>query len=123
MQTTVHKGLGCLGLVTNGGVRDLDDVAPGFQILAGKVVPSHAWVHLVDIATTVTVAGLTVRPGDLVHSDRHGAVVIPHDLAREVPKAVALIVRREAVVLEAARAPGFSVEKLAACFEQQDDIN
>jgi len=123
VQTAVHKGLGCAGLVTNGSMRDLDDVAPGFQLLAGLVGPSHAWVHLVEVDVTVTVAGLTVRPGDLVHADRHGAAVIPAELAREVPKTAKLLARREAVILDAARAPGFTAEILAACFAEQDDIH
>jgi hypothetical protein len=77
VQTTIHKGLGCLGVVTDGCVRDITMMAPGFQVLAGSITPSHAWVHLVDIGGAVNVGGMMVSDGDLIHADRHGAVVIP----------------------------------------------
>ena len=77
VNTNVHRGLGSLGVVTNGSIRDLDPCAEGFQLLAGSVGPSHAYVHVVDHRRTGEVAGMVVRPGDLVHADRHGAVVVP----------------------------------------------
>ena len=83
VQTAIHKALGCRGLVTDGGVRDLDAVAPEFQVLCGKVTPSHAWVHAIAFGGTVDVFGMVVRSDDLIHADRHGAVVIPHEVARE----------------------------------------
>jgi regulator of RNase E activity RraA len=85
VNTAVHKGLGCLGGITNGSIRDLDAAAEGFQLLAGKVCPSHAHVHVTDHGVDVNIHGMTVRSGDLVHADRHGAVVIPLEVAREVP--------------------------------------
>ena len=75
------------GLVTDGGVRDLDAIAPDFQVLCGKVTPSHAWVHSIAFGGTVDVFGMVVRSDDLIHADRHGAVVIPHEVAREVADA------------------------------------
>src|SRR5438128_8357794 len=82
----IHRALGCVGTVTNGGVRDLDEVrALGFQFLASAAIVSHAYIHLVDFGTPVKVGGLLVNPGDLVHADKHGAIVIPHEIAREVP--------------------------------------
>ncbi len=52
VNTNVHKGLGALGCVTNGSFRDLDMLAPGFQII-GVVNPSHAYVHVVDFGGEV----------------------------------------------------------------------
>ena len=46
VQSNIHKGLGCLGVVTSGSVRDIPDCAEGFQMIAGSFGPSHAWVHL-----------------------------------------------------------------------------
>jgi regulator of RNase E activity RraA len=123
VNTAIHEGLGCIGLVTNGGVRDLDAVAPGFQILCGKVTPSHAWVHPVGFGGAVDVFGMVVGSNDLIHADRHGAVVIPHAVAREVAAAAALCGRREAPILAAARAPGFSVQKLEAALAEADEIH
>jgi regulator of RNase E activity RraA len=112
VHTNVHQGLGSLGVVTNGSIRDLDVNAPGFQLLAGAVGPSHAYVHLVDVAVPVTVAGMTVRPGDLVHADRHGAVVIPPEAVAELADAVGSLARQEAVLIEASRREGFGYETL-----------
>ncbi|RJP19847.1 MAG: RraA family protein [Candidatus Abyssobacteria bacterium SURF_5] len=82
---TIHKALGCIGVVTNGGVRDLDEVrAMGFHFFATHVIPSHAYEHLVEIGTPVSVGGLTIKPGDLLHGDQHGVIVIPHEIAGEV---------------------------------------
>ena len=69
-------------------------------------------MHLVDVGGEVNVAGMVVKSGDLIHADMHGAVVIPHEVARDVPAAADLMVRREAVVLEAARAPGATAETI-----------
>ena len=85
VMSAVHKGLGCLGVVTDGSIRDIDQWAPGFQALAGSIVPSHAHVHLADFGKEVRVAGMLVRSGDLVHADRHGAVTIPAALADKNP--------------------------------------
>jgi regulator of RNase E activity RraA len=123
VNTAVHKGLGCLGGITNGSIRDLDAAAEGFQLLAGKVCPSHAHVHVTDHGVDVNIHGMTVRSGDLVHADRHGAVVIPLEVAREVPAKAELMARREKVILDAARAPGFSVEKLRHAMGAADDIH
>lgn len=112
VNSAIHMGLGCLGVITDGGVRDLPDIAAGFQMLAGRVIPSHAWVHVVDFARPVTVAGMRVRDGDLIHADQHGAVVVPADAAAGVRAAAEQIIRREKVIIEAARQPGFSAAKL-----------
>jgi regulator of RNase E activity RraA len=123
VNTAVHKGLGVLGCVTNGSIRDLDMVATDFQLLAGSVAPSHAWVRVESFREEVAVHGMTVRHDDLIHADRHGAVVIPHEAAAALPLAIDLCARREAPVIAAARAPGFSVEKLRAAMAEADDIH
>ena len=83
VMSAVHKGLGLLGVVTDGCIRDIDQWAPNFQALAGSVMPSHAHVHLHDFGKEVRVAGMAVRSGDIVHADRHGAVTIPAAVAAE----------------------------------------
>lgn len=123
VNTTIHKGLGCLGVITNGSVRDLDEIAPDFQLLAGMYGPSHAWVAVTGFGEPVNVAGMAVASGDLVHADRHGAVVIPHDVARDIPAAAALVVRREAVILDVARKPGFNAKRLAAAMDESNEIH
>jgi regulator of RNase E activity RraA len=123
VNTAIHQGLGCEGVITDGGVRDLDAVAPGFGVLCGKVTPSHAYVRPVAFGNEVDVFGMLVRSGDLVHADRHGAVIIPHAVAKKVAAAAALCVRREGPILEAARSPGFSIERLEAALAASDEIH
>ena len=112
VHTHMHRGLGSLGVVTDGTVRDLDQVAEGFQLLARGVGPSHAHVHPVDVGTPVTVAGMTVSPGDLIHADRHGALVIPLDIAAELPQAAERVMKGERVMIEASKQPDFGIAKL-----------
>jgi regulator of RNase E activity RraA len=119
----VHAGLGAVGVVTDGAIRDIDQWASGFAVLAGSVAPSHAYVHLAGFGQEVRVAGMLVRSGDLVHADRHGAVTIPAALAEKVPAACDLLARKEAVILEMARAPGFNVAKLREALKRQDEIH
>jgi len=101
----------------------VDAIAPGFRMLAGSVGPSHAHVHLVTIAEEVVVHGMRVRPDDLVHADRHGAVVIPRAAAHRVPENAARIARREAVIIAAAKEPGFDVDRLEAAMGEAEDIH
>ena len=123
VMSAVHKGLGCLGVVTDGSIRDIDQWAPGFQALAGSIVPSHAHVHLAGFGHEVRVAGMLVRGGDIVHADRHGAVTIPAAVADKIPAACDLLARKEAVILDMAHAPGFNVAKLREALAKQDEIH
>ena len=123
VQSTVHKALGLLGVVTDGCIRDIPQWAPGFQALAGSIAPSHAHVHLAGFGQQVRIHGMLVRSGDLVHADRHGAVVIPEAVAAKIPAACDLLARKEAVILELARKPGFTVAKLRDALQKQDEIH
>jgi regulator of RNase E activity RraA len=123
VQTHVHAGLGCAGVITDGSVRDLDAMAPNFVVLAGSIMPSHAYVHLVEFGGTVSVFGMIVSANDIIHADRHGAVVVPPDAVAKIPAAVDLLTRREKVIIEASKQPGFSIERLRQAYREQDDIH
>ena len=123
VQTHVHAGLGCAGVITDGSVRDLDAMAPNFVVLAGSIMPSHAHVHLVDFGGTVSVFGMVVSANDVIHADRHGAVVVPYDVVEKLPDAIDLLTRREKVVIEASKRPGFSIEHLRRAFAEQSEIH
>ena len=114
VNTNIHKGLGALGVITNGSIRDLADSAPGFQALAGQVGPSHAWVHVVGFGEAVKVHGMSVRHNDIIHADVHGAVVVPEALVKALPDAIERIARRESHLIGAAQEPGFNFQKLKA---------
>lgn len=109
----IHKALGCVGVVTNGGVRDLDEVHEmGFHFFAAQVIPSHAYDHLVDVGNPVKVGGLVVNPGDLIHADKHGVLVIPHEVASELAEAARRVEESERGLINLCKSPDFTLEKL-----------
>jgi 4-hydroxy-4-methyl-2-oxoglutarate aldolase len=113
VQSNIHRALGCVGCVTNGGVRDLREVEPlGFHYFAGSVMVSHAYVHMVDFGTPVTIGGLEIRPGDLVHADVHGVQVIPEEIAREIPDAAEKIIAKERTIISLCQSPAFELDAL-----------
>ncbi|MCB1370535.1 MAG: RraA family protein [Rhodobacteraceae bacterium] len=116
INTTVHKGFGMAGALTNGVMRDLDDLAPGFPVVAGSIGPSHGFVHVLENAVPVTIFGLRVAPGDLVHADRHGAVVVPPEVIPRLAGAIARMQATEKLVLGPARAPGFDFAAFEAAW-------
>jgi regulator of RNase E activity RraA len=113
VQTNVHKALGCLGTITNGSIRDIPQVAPGFQMLAGSIAPSHAFVHVEDFGCSVNIHGMAVRSGDLIHADRHGAVVVPLATIDPMKAALPGLTAKEAKIIEAAKA-GKGLEAIKA---------
>lgn len=123
VNTAVHRGLGVLGCVTNGSFRDLDAIDPRFQLIAGKIGPSHAHVHVEAIGVPVEIFGMKVQPMDLIHADRHGAVVIPKAVAMALPEAIDLCIRKEKPVLDAARSGHFTIDDLKAAFAAAEDIH
>ncbi len=121
INTTVHKGFGIAGALTNGVMRDLGDLPDGFPVVAGSVGPSHGFVHVREIGTPVTVFGMTVNEGDLVHADRHGALVVPTDVIPTLHIAIQKLLETEKLVLEPARSEGFdfdAFENAWAAFEK-----
>jgi regulator of RNase E activity RraA len=123
VHTNVHKALGSLGVVTSGSVRDLDMIAEGFQLLSGSVGPSHAHVQLVDCGGEVNVHGMVTRSDDLIHADRHGAVIIPHGVARDIPAAADLCMRREKPILDACKSGEFSVDLIEKAMKESGEIH
>ena len=116
VNTVVHKGFGMSGALTNGVMRDLGDLAPNFPVVAGSIGPSHGFVHVLKNAVPVTVFGLTVAPGDLVHADRHGAVVVPPEIVPNLAAAIAKMQTTERLVLDPARAAGFDFAAFEAAW-------
>ena len=116
VNTTVHKGLGVAGTLTNGVMRDLGDLAPGYPVIAGSIGPSHGFVHVTSLGEPVSVFGLTVRPGDLVHADRHGALVIPPEVVGDLAAAIAKMQATERLILDPAREDGFDFAAFEAAW-------
>lgn len=119
----VLKGLGVKGVVTNGSMRDFGMLADNFQILAPTISPSHAYAQVVEVNVTVQVLGMSVSPNDLIHADRHGAVVIPMSLLKKLPAAIDTVFAKERPIIEAAKQPNFSFNALKAALEVSEDIH
>jgi regulator of RNase E activity RraA len=117
VQSNVHKALGCLGTVTNGSIRDIPMIAEGFQMLAGSIGPSHAYVHVVEFGVPVGIHGMAVQSGDLIHADRHGAVLVPADKIDAMKTALDGLNKQEARIIAAARKPGVTVEDIKAAIK------
>ena len=114
----MHKALGCLGTVANGSIRDIASVAEGFQMLAGSIAPSHAYVHIVEFGLSVNVHGMEVQSGALIHADRHGAVVVPVENIDAMAAALDGLMKREASIIAAARAPGATAATIKAAMKR-----
>jgi 4-hydroxy-4-methyl-2-oxoglutarate aldolase len=113
MHAAILKALGCIGYVTNGAVRELQSVRKiDFQLFAGSVAVSHAYAHIFEVGATVTIDGMEVHPGDLLHGDGHGLLTIPQEIASEIPAIAARAQRTEQRVIEFCQSKDFSVAKL-----------
>jgi len=108
VNSNIHKALGVIGVLTNGSVRDLDVLSEGFQVLAGKIGPAHAYVRIEETGIPVSIFGMELKHNDLLHADRHGAVVIPAELSEKLPKAIELMISREKVILDACKREDFN---------------
>ena len=116
VNTTIHKGFGLSGTLTNGVMRDLGDMAEGYPVIAGSIGPSHGFVHVTELGTAVEIFGLTVHQGDLIHADRHGAVVIPPEVVDQLADAIQKMQDTEQLVLGPAKEPGFDFDKFEAAW-------
>ncbi|NWF93560.1 MAG: RraA family protein [Syntrophaceae bacterium] len=113
VNANIHRALGCIGTVTDGSVRDLDEVSEiGFHFFSSCVSVSHAYVHLVEIGIPVKVGGVVVRPGDLLMGDKHGVISIPLEIARDVPRAAQLVEDWERPVINYCKSKEFTLEGL-----------
>ncbi len=114
----IFKALGCVGVLTNGSAHDLPGIeSTGLQVFAGSVAVSHAYVHLVDFGQPVVVGGLTIRPGDLLHGDRHGVLGVPPAIAAQIPAAAARLIASDRRLIELCQSPDFTVARLRAALK------
>ena len=112
VNATLHRRLGCIGHVTDGCPRDLDEVEPlGFGLFGLNPCVSHAYVRIVEFGKPVRLAGVEVRPGDLIHADKHGVCIIPESVAERVAAACRAVEAIERPLLEECRRSDFDLER------------
>jgi regulator of RNase E activity RraA len=113
VHANILRALGCTGVVTNGAVRNVEALrAMKFQAFAGNLSVSHAFAHVFDFGKPVEVAHLQVRPGDLLHGDRHGVQTVPLEIAEEIPGAARKMIEDEQKIIELCQSDGFTPDKL-----------
>ena len=111
INTNIHKSFGLSGTLTDGVMRDLGDLPDGYPVVAGSIGPSHGFVHVVDIAQPVEIFGMAVADGDLVHADRHGALVIPPEVVPDLAGAIATLMKSERIVFDAVKGKQLTFEE------------
>ena len=118
VNVSLHKGLKLKGTLTNGLLRDLGDIDKDYMVLASAIGPSHAYVHVVEFNTEVNLFGLEIKPNDIIHADRHGAVIIPKDSINVLPKAIQFMKDKEEIVIKASKDKDFNFEKLKIAWQK-----
>jgi regulator of RNase E activity RraA len=124
---TTYKAFGCVGLITSGCGRDLDQVEPlKFPCFTAGTMPSHGYTQIVELEVPVRVGGVWVNPGDLLHGDRNGVTTIPVELAALTAEGCAGFMDAEAVVLEYLRAGNVSAKGFVTardeCKRRMDEL-
>jgi regulator of RNase E activity RraA len=115
VHVNILQALGCLGVVTNGAVRNVDAArALKFQMFARNLSVSHAFAHVFDFGGPVAVGQLHVRPGDLLHGDRHGVQTVPIEIAPKIPEVARRMSGDERELIDLCRLSGFTLEKLGS---------
>jgi len=123
VHVNILKALGCVGAVTNGAARELDGIeASSFQVFAGRLAISRAYIHIVDFGSAVEVGGLEIQRGDLIHGDRHGIINVPQDLASHLPAVAARIAEKKQQVIELSRKLGATYEELGQAVRELLDF-
>jgi regulator of RNase E activity RraA len=114
VMATTAKALGAVGCISDGGLRDVNEVHAlgGFHYFCPGFVVSHGNPIICEVNVPVTLAGLAVRPGDLLHGDVNGVLVIPDSVADRVAEQALEVRAAEAELLEFLKKPGLTVEAL-----------
>jgi 4-hydroxy-4-methyl-2-oxoglutarate aldolase len=115
VHANILRAVGCNGVVTNGAVRNIEAArALKFQMFAGNVSVSHAFAHIFDFGRIVEVGQMQVRPGDLLHGDRHGVQTVPLEIAQNIPGVAQKMIEEEREIIALCQSDGFTLEKLRA---------
>jgi 4-hydroxy-4-methyl-2-oxoglutarate aldolase len=113
VHANILAALGCVGAVTNGAARELPGMeAAGFQIFAGGLAVSRSYVHIVEYGGPVEIGCLTIKPGDLIHGDRHGILTVPPEIVDQLPAVAREIMKKENHVIELSKRRGVSLDEL-----------
>jgi len=115
----IFKALGATGLITNGAVRDLRALRGlALPVYSHSVVPSHAYAHITGWGAPVSIGGLTIKSGDLLHGDEDGIVSVPLHLAPELPAIAEQLAANERKIAAICRDEQVSPARLRAALRE-----
>jgi len=117
--SSIHRALGCDGVVTDGAIRDIQKIPEAFQMIARGVRPSHGYVHVVDFGIQVNVCSMVVNDGDLIHADVHGAVCFPASMASDIIDAAVEFMENERPIIEACQESGIGITRLIEIYRSR----
>ena len=123
VNSNIHRALGCIGTITDGAIRDLDEMTnAGYKALARRLCVGHAYVTPVRWNCEVDVFGRKITPGQLIHADKHGFLTIPPEDEKKLLEAAQFMDANECqTVIPAARgAVGLPVEEVLKRIDQAD---
>ena len=110
----IHHGLGCRGVLTNGGVRDIGVFQEiGLQVFSGSLTIGHGNPHFIEFGKALDFYGAVINSGDVICADEHGAIVVPGEYLPDIEEAVAETLRRVNLVAEYSRKTDFTPRGLA----------
>jgi len=120
---TMYKSFGSTGLITSGAGRDLDQVRGlNYPVFTSGTICSHGYCHIPQINVPVTVGGISIEPGMLLHGDCNGVTTIPQEIASEIPEACAELMAAEQVVLDYCKSAGRTPQGLIAARKECGDM-
>ena len=117
--TRIHRALGFSAVITDGSVRDVTKLPTDILLLSRGLRPSHAHVHIVSFGSQVNVFGMSVKHGDIVHADQHGAVAFPHSFATRLATLSEEYVASEAPILDACKTDRLTIAELRRLYLQR----
>lgn len=110
---TTYQAFGAKGLITSGAGRDLDQVeAIGFPTFTNGAICAHGYCHILSVGVPVSVGGITVYQGDLLHGDLNGITTVPHEIAGQVADACRELMAAEDIVLNYVRGENITPDGL-----------
>ncbi len=119
VHTNILRALGCIGVVTNGAVRNVEVARElKFQMFAGNFSVSHAFAHVLDFGGPVVVGQMNVKPGALLHGDRHGVQTVPIEIAQKIPAVAQQMLGEERKIIELCQSREFTMEKLRSVVDE-----
>jgi regulator of RNase E activity RraA len=122
VNANIHNKLGCLGVITNGSVRDLDVIPKNFQFLSKTLSPSHAEVSLMEYGTQVNIMGMEIKDNDLIHADVHGAVTFKEEIIDDLLDAIKFVEKKEKIILDSCKTKKFTFAKFKKAFLKSQNL-